>query len=421
MSDDRDFPSNSDTEPERESEPRPEADGGVTRQEDFPLDISRWVAAIAPIVLLALFVGGFLLATPLAGIQGGGEPLPAVSIDYTTLPDGETIRLHVTNNGPPVEITQVHVNEANWQFDVSSPGDDARLGTGESATVEIPYHWMAGYDYDVAIMTADGVTFGTTIVAAHQSPGITTQILWTLAVIGFFVGIVPVTLGMFWFPFLRTMPRTWLHAVLAFSAGILAFLAVDAGFEAFEVAERVPTYYAGPLLVVLGIVGAVLVVQAIMDWGSGDEPSRLALAYSAALGIGLHNFAEGLAIGSAFAIGRTSLGAFLIVGFMIHNVTEGPVFVAPLAEGDRPALSHFAALGLLAGAPVILGGWIGIATQSPILSALFLAIGVGALLQVVFDIGDLVRSSGSLRAAPNLAGFGIGLFVMYATDLLIVL
>ena len=280
---------------------------------------------------------------------------------------------------------------------------------------------MAGYDYDVTIMTAKGVTFHTTIVAAQQTPGLTMDVLWTLAVIGFFVGIVPVTLGMFWFPFMQTMRRKWLHAVLAFSAGILVFLAFDAGFEAFEVAERVPTYYAGPLLVVLGIVGAFLLVQAVVDWRSDDEPSRLALAYSAALGIGLHNFAEGLAIGSAFAIGRTSLGAFLVVGFMIHNVMEGPVFVAPLAEGDRPALSHFAALGLLAGAPVILGGWIGILTQSPTLSALFLAIGVGALLQVVFDIGDLVRASGSLRAAPTLAGFGIGLLVMYATDLLIVL
>ncbi|MEF8757425.1 MAG: metal transporter [Halobacteriales archaeon] len=404
-----------------ESRPETEADGGLTRREDFPFDLPRWVAAIAPLVLLALLVGGFLLATPLAGVQGAGEPLPAVSIDYTTLPDGETIRLHVTNNGPPVEITQVHVDEANWNFDVSSPGRDARLGTGESATVEIPYHWMAGYDYHVAIMTADGVTFGTTIVAAHQSPGITAQVLWTLGVIGFFVGIVPVTLGMFWFPFMQTMRRKWLHAVLAFSVGILAFLVFDAGFEAFEVAERVPTYYAGPLLVVSGIIGAFLLVQAIVDWRSDDEPSRLAVAYSAALGIGLHNFAEGLAIGSAFAIGRTSLGAFLIVGFMIHNVTEGPVFVAPLAEGDRPALSHFAGLGLVAGAPVILGGWIGILTQSPTLSALFLAIGVGALLQVIFDIGDLVRASGSLRAAPNLAGFGIGLLVMYATDLLIVL
>jgi zinc transporter ZupT len=192
----------------------------------------------------------------------------------------------------------------------------------------------------------------------------------------------------------------------------------DAGFEAFEVVDQVASYYAGPLLVVLGIVGALLLVQTVMDWRTDDgaEP-RLALAYSTALGIGLHNFAEGLAIGGAFALGRASLGAFLIVGFMAHNVTEGPVFVAPLAEGERPSLWHFGALGLLAGVPAILGGWIGIVTQSPLLIALFLAIGVGALLPVVFDIGGIVHGSGSLRSAPNLAGFGVGLVVMYATDL----
>lgn len=399
----------------------PRSNGGVARSANRPFGLPRWVMAVAPVLVLGLMIGGFLLTAPFADL-GRGAALPAVSVDYTTLPDGDTIVLHVTNNGPPVEIAQVHVDEANWQFDVTSPGRDAHLATGESATVRIPYEWMPGYDYDVTLVTAAGPTFGTTIVAAHQTPGLTGALLWDLTVVGVLVGVVPVTLGMFWFPFLQTMRREWLHAVLAFSAGILAFLVFDAGFEAFEVAEEVASYYAGPLLVVLGIAGALLSVQAVVDWRTDDGgDSRLALAYSAALGIGLHNFAEGLAIGGAFALGRASLGAFLVVGFMAHNVTEGPVFVAPLAEGERPSLWHFAALGLLAGAPVVLGGWIGIAARSPLLVALFLAVGVGALLQVVFDVGAVVRESGSLGSALNVAGFGLGLVVMYATDLLVVL
>jgi len=393
------------------------ADGG--RQDRArPLGLPRWVMAVAPVLVLGLLIGGFLLSSPFADL-GRGSALPAVSIDYTTLPDGDTIVAHVTNNGPPVEIAQVHVDEANWQFDVTSPGRDAYLATGERATVTVPYGWMPGYDYGLTLVTAAGPTFGTTIVAAQRTVPLTGGLVWDLAVVGFLVGVVPVTLGMSWFPFLQTMSRTRLHAVLAFSAGILGFLVVDAGLEAFEVAQEVPSYFAGPLLVVLGIVGALLLVQAIMDWRTDDGESRLALAYSAALGIGLHNFAEGLAIGGAFALGRTSLGAFLVVGFMAHNITEGPVFVAPLAEGERPWLGHFAGLGLLAGAPAILGGWIGIMTRSPLLVALFLAVGVGALLQVLVDVGDIVRASGSLRSAPNLAGFGVGLLVMYATDLLV--
>jgi len=386
-----------------------------------PFGLPKWVIAVLPILLLAVLVGGFLVTSPLAGLASGGEPLPAVSIDYTTIPTGDQIRLHVTNNGPPVTIAQVQVDEAIWNFDITSPGRDAHLARGESATITIPYHWTPGWDYHISILTAGGVSFGTTIVAAQQTPAMTAQVIWTLGYVGFLVGVIPVALGMLWFPYLQSMRREHLHAVLAFSAGILGFLVFDAGFEAFEVAESVPSTYLGPLLVVLGILGAMLLLQAAMESRTGDEPSPLALAYAAALGIGLHNFAEGLAIGSAFALGRASLGAFLVVGFMIHNVTEGPVLVAPLAEGERPSLGHFVAIGALAGAPAIVGGWIGNLTQSPTLAALFLAIGVGALLQVVFDIGALVHRRGSIQRVPNLLAFGVGLVVMYATDLLIVL
>lgn len=398
-----------------------QSDGGVATADGRLLGLPRWVVGMLPLVLLAVLVGAFVLTTPLAGLDSGGEPLPAVSIDYTTIPHDHALRLHVTNNGPPTTIQQVHVDDANWQFTVTSQGEDAHLGTRESATIDIPYHWTPGYDYHVTILTEDGATFGTTIVAAHQTPGFNPTVMWTLTVMGLLVGVVPVALGMLWFPYMQTMSDRMLHGVLAFSAGILAFLVFDAGFEAFEIASDVPSSYEGTILVVLGIFGAFLVVQAFMDWHGGDEGAPLALAYAAALGIGLHNLAEGLAIGGAFALGRASLGAFLIVGFMIHNVTEGPVIVAPLARNKRPALGHFVAIGALAGAPAILGGWIGTLFHSPLLAALFLAIGVGALIQVIFDIGGLVQRKGTLMSATNLSGFFVGLLVMYATDLLITL
>lgn len=392
-------------------------DGGIAQDQSQPFGFPRWVSGVIPLVLVVLIVGGFMATTPLAGLDSGGEPLPDVSIDYTTLPNGDTIQLHVTNNAPTeVTITQVHVNEANWQFETGEGGKT--LSPLESTTIEIPYSWMEGYDYDITVLTDGGATFGTTITAAHSSPGLTGGAAGTLTLVGFLVGIVPIAIGILWFPFMRTMTKKHLNAVLAFSAGILGFLIFDGGIEAFEIAEGIPSAFDGIILVVLGIVGSLLLIQAVMDWRTGDDPSRLTLAYSAAFGIGLHNLAEGLAIGAAFATGRTSFGVLLIVGFMIHNVSEGPVIVAPLAEGKRPALVHFVAFGLLAGAPVILGGWIGILTQSPLLTALFLAVGVGALLQVVFDIGDIVRRSGSLRSAPNLLAFVLGLVIMYATGLI---
>jgi zinc transporter ZupT len=406
-------------------------DGGVATGEETtrPLGLPRWVAALVPVVLLVAVLGLFLFASPLAGVQSG-EPLPDVTVTHATMPSDDTVVLHVTNNGPEsVTVSQVLVDEAYWEFRVEGAGGDRTLAPRQSARIVVPYHWTPGWDLHVDLLLSDGTTVSHTIVAPQESPGMTATVLGTLALVGVFVGIIPVVLGMLWFPFIRSMSDRALHAVLLFAAGVLAFLAFDAGFEAFELADRIPGVYEGPLLVVLGVVGALLSVQAVSAWrerrvAAGDDRAAggLWVAYLVALGIGLHNLAEGLAIGSSFALGRVSLGAFLVVGFMLHNVTEGPAVVAPVADGERPALRHFAALGLLAGAPVILGGWIGGVAFSPTLGAFFLAVGVGAILQVDWELARLVRAAdGRVASATNLLSFLVGFAVMYATDILVVL
>lgn len=402
---------------------RPETEVGQ------PFGLPRWVTALLPIALLVVVLGIFVLTSPLAGIQGG-QPLPDATVTHTTLPNEDTAVLHVTNNGPEeITISQVLVDDAYWNFRVEGAGGDQTLAPRQSARVVVPYHWNSGWDLHVNLLLSDGATIGHTIVAPQASPGFSVDILWTLALIGLFVGVIPVALGMLWFPFLRTISDRALHGVLLFAAGVLAFLAFDAGFEAFELAERVPGAYEGNLLVVLGIVGALLLVQTISAWregraaaGDSRASSGLWIAYLVAVGIGLHNLAEGLAIGSSFALGRVSLGAFLVIGFMLHNVTEGPAVVAPVARDERPALWHFAALGVIAGAPVILGGWIGSFAYSPTVGAFFLAIGVGAILQVVWEIAGMVRDAGSrLGTATNLLAFLIGFGIMYGTDIFVVL
>ena len=412
---------------------KPTPDGGVSTENEVtqPLGLPRWVSAILPIVLLVLVLGVFAFTSPLASIKSQrGETLPDVTITHTTLPSDETVVLHVTNNGPDsVTIAQVLVDEAYWNFQVEGTGGDQTLAPMESAQIVIPYHWNPGWDLNVALVLSDGATFENTIVAPSQAPGFSLSLLWTLAVIGLFVGVIPVALGMLWFPYIKTMSDRWLHAVLLFAAGVLGFLAFDAGFEAFELAERVPGAYEGNLLVVFGIFGALLLVQAISAWregrvaaGDNRASSGLWIAYLVAVGIGLHNLAEGLAIGSSFALGRVSLGAFLVIGFMLHNVTEGPAVVAPVARGERPSFKHFAALGVIAGAPVILGGWIGSLAYSPTIGAFFLAIGVGAILQVNWEIEGMVRDAGGrVASATNLLAFLLGLGVMYVTDLFVAL
>lgn len=385
------------------------------------VDPQRLLAALLPLVLLAIALV-LVFSTSFADL--GGEPLPDLTVTHTTQPDNETIVAHVVNNGPEsVRVSQVLVDEAYWNFTLlqgGEPDPSRTIGSRESAQIRIPYHWTRAWDFDVTLILSDGATFHHTITAAQPTPGFDAGLLLSFVWIGLFVGVIPVAIGMMWYPFMRRMNRRRIHAVLAFSAGVLAFLAFDAGFEAFELTERIPGAYEGSLLVVLGILGALLVVQAVSA-SRGDDASGLWVAYLVAVGIGLHNFAEGLAIGSSFALGRAALGAFLILGFMIHNVTEGPAVVAPVAEGRRPALHHFALLGAIAGAPVILGGWVGGLAYSPTVGAFFLAVGVGAILQVIWELYGLVDQEGRAASPLNIAGFLVGFVLMYATDLLVVI
>jgi ZIP family zinc transporter len=405
-------------------------DGGTgSDAPDDPIsgDVPRWVMGILPLILVVLVIGLFVATNPLGDVESG-QALPDVAVSHVEIPDSETLVVHVVNNGPDsVTVAQVLVDEAYWGFDLEGAGGDRTLEPMERARLVIPYHTTAGFDYDITVISAEGATFHHTVVAASPAPGFSLDLLGTLALIGLFVGVIPVALGMLWFPYISTMGERWLHAVLMFAVGILTFLAIDAGFEALELAEQVPGAYDGPILVALGVLGTLLLVQTVSAWRAGrvaaGEPraSRgLWIAYLVAFGIGLHNLAEGLAIGSAFALGRVSLGAFLVVGFMLHNVTEGPAVVAPVARGERPAWWHFGLLGLLAGGPVILGGWIGSLAYSPTLGALFLAVGVGAILQVDWEITAMVRRAGGrVASATNLLAVGLGIATMYLTDLLV--
>ncbi|WP_202950259.1 ZIP family metal transporter [Gloeocapsa sp. PCC 73106] len=142
-----------------------------------------------------------------------------------------------------------------------------------------------------------------------------------------------------------------------------------------------------------------------------------------AFGIGLHNLGEGLAVGSAFAVGEAALGSLLVIGFTLHNVTEG-IGIAAAMVGFRPKFPTFLALTALAGLPAVLGTWIGAFTFSPHWAALFLGIGAGAILQVIVEVGSYLmrtaqKSGGTWLSRISLIGFGVGLVIMYGTALLV--
>ncbi|MEX0850439.1 MAG: hypothetical protein WD015_02935, partial [Gaiellaceae bacterium] len=234
------------------------------------------------------------------------------------------------------------------------------------------------------------------------------------------VGILPVALGLLWLPALRQASAAWLSAFMAFTAGLLTFLGVEALSEAFELQAVLPSGLGGSGLVLLGVALSFLGMTALAGRLSGGATATgFTLALLVAIGIGAHNLGEGLAIGASFALGELQLGTFLIVGFMIHNVTEGLGIAAPLARA-RVTLLALVGLALVAGAPTILGAWIGGYTSSDVLGALFFGIAAGAAFQVVVEVGRYVarQAPGGLRSGYAIGGFLAGVVAMYVTGIL---
>jgi ZIP family zinc transporter len=376
------------------------------------------VLALVPLVVLGLVLVAYIQTDPLSGIRPDTPPVEELTVTRAVLDaQPREIALSVTNGGPdPVTIAQVQVDEAYWTFHIEPGPRIARLGR---ATVHIPYPWGEGDAHEVVLISSTGVAFTHEIGVATETPKGDARMLWVFTLIGIFVGVIPVMLGIAWLPFLRRLPQKWVDFFLALTAGLLVFLAVDAIDEALEVSADVPGAFQGIGLIVLGFIGALAILYAVDGWlrKRRGAPTPMYVAALIALGIGLHNLGEGLAIGAAFSIGETGLTAFLIIGFMLHNITEGLGIVSPLAR-SKPSIAALIGLGLLAGIPTIFGAWSGGLGYSPTLAVLFLAIGAGAIVQVIWEIAKLLRSEGREASAPlNAIGFATGVLVMYLTGL----
>jgi zinc transporter ZupT len=397
-----------------------------------PAGLPTWALGLLPLVLIAVAIGAFaLLGGPGLGDRNG-VPVEEVAVERTVLRPGE-IELTLRNDGPdPVEIGQVAVNDAFAPFTTSGGEEIGRLG---STTVDISYPWIEGEAYEVAILTSSGGTIDAEIPVAAETPDADASFFGLMALLGVYVGIIPVSLGMLWLPFVRRVDRRWIGALIAFTVGLLALLAIDAALEGLEIAAQAPSAFGGSALVYVGALIAYLLLAALdayldgrrgrsADADAGATQRGLYMALLVAIGIGLHNLGEGLAIGSAYAGGALALGAFLVVGFAIHNPTEGLAIVTPLREGvgsgSSARLGHLAALGLIAGAPAVLGAWIGAVAFDPSLAALLFGVGVGAIARVIVQIAPAMRDrEGRLLHPLSVGGILAGMAVLYLTGLLV--
>jgi zinc transporter ZupT len=387
--------------------------------------VPTWLLGVGPVVLIGLMLGLFsLLNAP--GITTPTDRVPEeVLVVESTRLQPDAIILDVRNEGvDPVTVAQVNVSDFYAPF-TQTTEEVAPLA---SSTITISYPWVAGDVYEVALVTSTGAKILTPIDGAVESTEQGASFFGLMALLGVYVGVIPIALGLLWMPFVRRSSFAWVRGMIAFTVGLLVYLAFDAALEGFELVQGNGAF-GGPLVVILGAVVAYLVLEGTegfihrrkraTDSRVGTTVSPQTLALLIAIGIGLHNLGEGLAIGSAYAVGQLAIGAFLVIGFAVHNTTEGLAIVTPLAA-ERPSLRRLATLGLIAGAPAILGAVIGATVYQPTLVAFLFGIGAGAVGQVAVKLLPLLKDTTGRALMPLTAGgILVGIGFMFATGLLV--
>jgi zinc transporter ZupT len=434
---------------------------------------------IAIIPLLALSGMIMFLFGPGQTLLNTGTPLPSITIERIEFHKGEIISL-IRNTGPEtVEIAQADVNDRITAAAIE-PGKT--LSRFADAKIIIPFSWEPGVPYEIGITTSDGTRFSKGIEAAALAPTPDIQQASFFAIIGTYVGVIPVLIGLLWYPFIKRLSANKYNFFLSLTTGLLVFLGIDALVEANEIAgENVAKAFNGQVLIAMVMIVSFLSLLYISEklverasvrkhfhsanqsaaattpasastllpaTGPHSVPEKemmakpMAISLMISIGIGLHNLGEGLAIGAAVLLGQVAFSTFLIVGFTLHNTTEGLAIVAPMAKAGKVKIRKLLLMGLIAGAPAIIGTWIGGFLYSPFAAIIFLAVGAGAIFQVVFSIASMMAKNNSNdksnksdiennidnkennRKPPFLStsvisGFIIGMVIMYGTSLLI--
>ena len=381
------------------------------------------ISAIAPLLLVGVMAWWFL-TYGVNQVRLGPPPVEKLAIERVIFRPQE-VTLLVRNVGPErLTVAQLLVNQAMWDFSIA-PGRE--LNRLETARITIPFDWLEGDPYVFDVITGTGIRHTRVVEVATQTPTASPRAFGVFGLLGIYVGLIPVLLGLLWLPFLRAMPQTWMDFWISLTVGLLAFLAIDTFRESFEILGRVPEFLNGLMLTALGAMGAFLALTGVDRLmrlrAKGAARGGLGLAMMIAIGIGLHNLGEGLAIGAAYTLGEVALGAFLILGFTLHNTTEGLAILSPLVR-DKVSWRDLALLGLIGGGPTILGTWIGAFTYSDPLSLVFLGIGGGAILQVIYVLVRARAEAGesaveALAKPRNVAGLVVGFVLMYLTGLLV--
>ena len=384
-----------------------------------------WLAGLLPLLVLGAAIGAFIgFGAP--GLDRNGVPAEELTVEKTTLRPG-----HDRGDGAQRRPRPGgHTPGAGQRLVRPASRSPTRASAGWArGKVKVDYPWVEGEAYAVTLLTATGGTVDATVDVAAETPGDgPAGFLGLMALVGLYVGVIPVAIGMLWLPWVRAIDPRYVQLPAGGHAGPAGLPGHrrPAGGHGVRRPGGAGVRRRGPGLPGRGggLPGPDRRGRAPQGAAGGDErPAPWRLALLVALGIGLHNLGEGLAIGSAYAIGSLALGASLIVGFALHNTTEGLAIVSPVAreEDAGPAsLRRLVGLGTLAGAPAVLGAWLGASAFNTSLAAFMFGLGAGAIAQVIVQMAPSVRDDQGRLANPlTVGGVLTGLALMYATGLLI--
>ena len=380
--------------------------------------IASGVIPFAFLIILMAYIFG-----PGSDLLDLGVPLPEITMEKIDFMDSE-IQVTVRNTGPiSVEVAMADIND---RIQPAAVEPDKYLERYETALVRIPFEWNEAEPYTIGITVEDGTRFEKEIEAAAPAIKPSLELAGFFAIIGTYVGIIPVMIGLLWLPFIKRISKQKYHFFLALTAGLLLFLGIDSVEEALEVSnESLADSFNGVLLVttvlVFSFFGLYYTGEKLVKRAASSRISKpVAIALMISIGIGLHNFGEGLAIGAALGMGSIAFSTFLIVGFALHNTTEGIAIAAPMSRG-KTMIGKLVAMGLIAGSPAIFGAWIGGFVYSPFTSVIFLAVGAGAIFQVIVVIMKWIKEENdrNLSTIAVVSGIAVGMLVMYLTSILV--
>jgi len=378
---------------------------------------SGLIPFIALIAMIAYIFG------PGSNLIDFGVPLPEITIEKIDFKDSE-IQVLVRNTGPiPLEIVMADIND---RIQPAAIEPDRSLNRFETALVRIPYEWNESEPYKIGLTTSDGVRFEKEIESA--APALEPDFDFTifLGIIGLYVGVIPVMIGLLWMPFIKKISQNKFYFFMALTCGLLLFLGIDALEESFEISnENLSSSFNSTLLIstttILSFLGLYYAAEKLISkTGTLKISKPIAIGLMISIGIGLHNFGEGLAIGASIGLGSIAFSTFLIVGFALHNTTEGLAIAAPLSK-EKSIIRKLILFGLIAGIPAIFGSWVGGFAFSPLSAVIFLSIGAGAIFQVIVVILQWIRSekNNNLTNGSVISGFAVGMLIMYFTSILI--